>query len=127
MATSPASAALNVMETSGFPYLSQVKTIATTVATAAARFVFINAMPAVTASSAVAIATVDAPLNPNQQNHRMKTPRAQAVMLCPGIALALPSLSYLPMRGPSIHAPRQAMPPPTMCTQVLPAKSWKPI
>ena len=127
MATRPASAALNVMDTSGLPYLIQVKSIAVTVATAAARLVFMNAMPAISAFSAVSIATVEAPLKPNQQNHRINTPSAHAVMLCPGMARALPFLSYFPMRGPSIHAPRQAIAPPTMCTQVLPAKSWKPI
>lgn len=51
------------------------------VATAAARFVFMNTSEADAASSAVAIATVEPPLKPNQQNQRMNTPRAAAVRL----------------------------------------------
>ena len=43
--------------------------------------------------------------------------------LCPGIALMLLSLLYLPMRGPSIHAPTNARTPPVMCTTDEPAKS----
>ena len=66
-----------------------------------------------TMASSLAIATVEPPLNPNQQNHRINTPKAMAVRLWPGIARALPSLSYLPIRGPSIQAPRQAVTPPT--------------
>ena len=67
------------------------------------------------------------PLKPNQQNHRMKTPSAPAVRLWPGMAWGLPSLSYLPMRGPSMAAPSRAMTPPTLWTAAEPAKSWKPM
>ena len=42
----------------------------------------------------------------------------------PGIARGLPSLPYLPMRGPSMAAPMSAAQPPTLCTTVEPAKSW---
>src|SRR5699024_6822412 len=76
-------------------------------------------------SASVDIATVEPPLNPNQQNQRINTPSAMAAILCPGIALAFPFLSYFPIRGPSIAAPGHAMSSPTMCTQVDPAKSWK--
>ena len=44
----------------------------------------------------------------------------------PRMARGLPSLPYLPRRGPSIFAPMRAQMPPTMCTAVEPAKSWKP-
>ena len=100
-----------------------MKIIVTTVATAAARFVFMKASEAWNASAPSAMEAVDPPLKPNQQNHRMKTPSATAIMLCPGIALTLPSRSYLPILGPSIHAPRHAITPPTLCTTALPAKS----
>ena len=70
--------------------------------------------------------TVDAPLKPNQQNQRMNTPSAAAVRLWPKMARGFPFLSYLPIRGPSIVAPMRAQMPPTMWTQVEPAKSWKP-
>ena len=123
IATSPARAALKVMDTSGFPYRSQVKIIAAQVATAAAILVLNMTRDASSISASVLMATVEPPLNPNQQNQRMNTPRAQAVMLCPGIARAFPSFPYFPMRGPKRAAPRQATRPPTMCTQVEPAKS----
>ena len=45
------------------------------------------------------MATVLQPLKPNQQNQRMKTPRAAAVRLCPGIARALPSFSIFSNTG----------------------------
>ena len=76
--------------------------------------------------SSVLIATVEPPLNPNQQNQRMNTPRAAIARLCPGIARGFPFLSYLPIRGPRIAAPTHAATPPTICTAVLPAKSWNP-
>ena len=71
--------------------------------------------------------TVEAPLNPNQQNQRMNTPSAAMLRLWPRIARGFPSLPYLPTRGPSIFAPIRAHTPPTMWTAVDPAKSWNPI
>ncbi len=59
--------------------------------TAAARLVVIKILPAASMLSP-SMDTVDAPLNPNQQNHKMKTPRAPSVMLCPSMALGFPSL-----------------------------------
>ena len=41
----------------------------------------------------------------------------------PGMARGLPSLSYLPIRGPRMMAPMRAAQPPTLCTIVEPAKS----
>ena len=97
-----------------------------TVATAAARLVVTKTRAAVSSAPPVR-ATVEQPLKPNQQNQRMNTPSAPSVSEWPGIARALPSLPYLPMRGPRIAAPTNAATPPTMCTAVEPAKSWKPI
>jgi hypothetical protein len=48
-------------------------------------------------------------------------------MLWPGIGITLPSLAYLPMRGPSSNTATSAPQPPTECTSVEPAKSWKPM
>ena len=48
------------------------------------------------------------------------------VMLCPGMAWTLPSLPYLPMRGPKTMTPARAAHAPVECTTVDPAKSQKP-
>ena len=86
--------------------------ITVTVATAAARLVVTKILPALTIASP-SILTVEAPLNPNQQNQRINTPKAPTVRLCPGIAFDLPSLPYLPIRGPRMAAPTKAIHPPT--------------
>ena len=126
MATRPARAPLRVMDTSGFLYRIQVMIMVETVATAAARLVVTKMLPAEVRVASPVIDTVEHPLKPNQQNQRINTPRAPRVMLCPRIALGFPSRPYLPIRGPSIFAPISADMPPTMCTAVEPAKSWKP-
>ena len=95
-------------------------------ATAADMLVLTKISPAETRVSSPVMETVEAPLNPNQQNHRMNTPSAPRDRLWPRIARGLPSLSYLPSRGPRVAAPMQAQMPPTMWTAVEPAKSWKP-
>src|SRR5688572_20900990 len=56
----------------------------------------------------------------------MNTPTTAIGMLLPIIGLTRPPGPYLPMRGPSIIAPTSAAQPPTECTSVDPAKSWKP-
>src|SRR5881396_2096933 len=56
----------------------------------------------------------------------MKQPRTPIGMLWPGIGFAVPSLLYLPIRGPSTIAPASAVTPPTMCTTDEPAKSTWP-
>ena len=80
MATSPARAPFRDMDTSGFLYSIQVIAITVMVATAAARLVVTNILPADTMASP-SIDTVEAPLNPNQQIQRMNTPRAPTVRL----------------------------------------------
>ena len=95
-------------------------------ATAADMLVLTKISPAETRVSSPVMETVEAPLNPNQQNQRMNTPSAPRDRLWPRIARGLPSLSYLPSRGPRVAAPMQAQMPPTICTAVEPAKSWKP-
>jgi len=71
-------------------------------------------------------AVVEPQLNPNQQNHKIKTPSAPKAMLWAGIALGVPSALYFPIRGPRVAAPTSASHPPTEWTAVEPAKSWKP-
>jgi len=112
-ATRPASEALSDIETSGLPFLIQVKIIVTQVAIAGAQVVVTN----IEASCGPLFAA--APLKPYQPNQRMNTPSAPRVKECPGIALAtfLPvflSSTYLPIRGPTIIAPINAVIPPTI-------------
>ena len=86
IATNPARDAFRHMETSGFPYLIQVKSIHTTVATAGATVVVRNTDPIVGTSVAAA------PLKPYQPIHRMKTPSAAITRLCPGKAFTFRAL-----------------------------------
>ena len=126
IATNPAREPFKDIDTSGLPYFIHVNAIVTQVAIAAAKFVFTNTFPA-RAMLSPSIETVEAPLKPNQQNHKIKHPNAPNVKECPGIAFGLPSLPYLPIRGPNIAAPTRAATPPVICTAVEPAKSWNPI
>ena len=113
IATRPAREALRHMETSGLPYLIQVKIIHTTVAIAGATVVVKNTDPS--CSTLVQAA----PLNPYQPSQRINTPRQPIGRLCPGNAFTFvifPSLSFtnLPIRGPNSFAPIKAEIPPTM-------------
>ena len=123
--TSPARDALMHMDTSGLPFLIQVKIMVTQVATAGAIVVVTNIEASEEPSHAAA------PLKPYQPNHRMKQPSAPRVMEWPGMALTFltlpaPSLIYLPSRGPTMIAPISAVIPPTEWIAAEPAKSWKP-
>ena len=69
---------------------------------------------------------VEPGLKPNQPSHSTNRPITARDILWPGMAWALPSLSYLPMRGPSSSAPASAAQPPTEWTAASPAKSMKP-
>ena len=125
IATSPARDAFKHIDTSGFLYFTQVKTIHTTVATAGAIVVVTNTEPSCSTEVAAA------PLKPYQPSQRMNTPRAPIGRLCPGKALTdvifpLLSLPNFPIRGPRKAAPIRAQSPPTICMQFEPAKSWKP-
>ena len=66
-------------------------------------------------------------MKPNQPSQSTNSPMTAKDILWPGMACALPSLSYLPMRGPSSIAPASAAQPPTEWTAASPAKSMKPI
>ena len=125
IATRPAKEAFRHIDTSGLPYRNQVKIIQDTVATAGAIVVVTKMEP----SCEILVAA--APLNPYQPSHKINTPRAPIVKLCPGIAftLMLPSFLlfvYLPIRGPNSLAPTKADKPPTIWIAQEPAKSWKP-
>ena len=123
--TRPASDALRHIETSGLPYLSHVKIIQVTVATAGATVVVRKI------ESSCETLEAAAGLKPYQPNQRIKQPRAPIVRLCPGIAFTLISpslvLTNLPIRGPTILAPIRAQIPPTMWIAHEPERSWKPI
>ena len=113
IATSPAREALRHIETSGLPYLIQVKIIHTTVATAGAIVVVTNISP----SCGTLVAA--APLKPYHPSQRINTPKAPIGILCPGNALTFvtfpfSSFSNLPILGPSIAAPTSAQIPPTI-------------
>ena len=88
---------------------------------AAARLVLTKIM-----AMSLLAAVVEPGLNPNQPSQRINTPRAARGKLWPKIGLILPSLVYLPIRGPRTMAPARAAQPPTECTTVEPAKSMKP-
>jgi len=93
---------------------------------APARFVLTSTMLIATASETPPSASCEPPLNPNQPNHRMKTPRVTVGMLDGGVGRAVPSLRNLPRRGPTTRRPARAAQPPVPCTMVDPAKSWNP-
>ena len=109
---------LPVMPTSGLPLLSQMVHMAATPPAAAASSVM-TAM-SMTGRSA---ASSEPGLKPNQPTNRITVPRATSGMLWPRMARGLPSLVYLPRRGPRMSAPMRAAQPPTLCTMVEPAKS----
>src|SRR5208337_3242273 len=66
---------------------------------------------------------VEPGLKPIQPNKRMKVPITTKARLCAGKARGLPSLPYLPRRGPRMMASAMAQKPPTAWTTVEPAKS----
>src|SRR6056297_290624 len=77
-------------------------------------------------SPTVPMASCEPPLKPNHPSHRMNVPSVASARFEPGMGLTLPSLPYLPRRGPRTIAPASAAQPPTECTTVEPAKSEKP-
>ena len=124
MPTSPASTPFSVSESDGFPYFHQVRNIVATPPATAARLVVRNTWLMATRFTSPLAANCEPGLKPNQPSQRMKTPSEASVRLWPGIARLLPSLEYLPIRGPSASAPIRASTPPTLCTMAEPAKSW---
>ncbi len=88
IATRPASTPLSVIAPSGFLNIAHAVSSDAMAPAAAARFVF-TAIRAMSGLPAVVLPG----LNPNHPNHRMKTPRAAMGMLCPGIAITLPSFA----------------------------------
>ena len=119
--TNPASAPLRVIPTFGLPAIIDVYIAATEAADA--DNVVVTAIAAKSTSTA---ARAEPTLNPYQPNQRIKTPSAAATIELPGIGRGLPSLSNLPIRGPTTCIPASAANPPTMCTTPEPAKSTNP-
>jgi len=122
IATSPASTPLSAMERSGFPPKIHDTMPVMSPPAAAARHVVTNTSDTLAGSAL----SIDPPLNPNHPNHSRKHPMVAMGMLCPGIGLTLPFL-YFPSLGPSRKAQTSAAAPPTACTAVDPARSWKPV
>src|SRR3990167_854292 len=122
MATRPPSVPNKVASTSNFlRFLNHPKSRQVTPPAPAAMLVFIIVRPTL-----ASILRAEPPLKPNQPNQRKKVPMVARGILCPPILLAVPSLLYLPILGPTIMAPARANQPPTECTTVEPAKSIKP-
>src|SRR5262245_19757624 len=119
IATKPASMPLTIIPGSGLPVQNIITDLATTAPKAAASAVLV----ATTANWTSVAARVEAALNPNQPNSRMKQPSMAIGTWWPGMVLGVPSLLYLPMRGPRTSAPAKAATPPIVCTTPDPAKS----
>ena len=80
MATRPARPPFSVMETSGLPYFTQVRSMVVTAPAAAAMFVVTMMLPTERIVSSPVMETVEPPLKPNQPIHRMNMPRQASVM-----------------------------------------------
>jgi hypothetical protein len=86
---------------------------------AAASWVFSMTSP----KNEPALSNVEPPLKPNQPIHRITTPRPTSGIEWPGIARALPSGPYLPLRAPSSSSAASAPTAPVRWTTDEPAKS----
>ena len=112
-----------VMPRSGLPIVIQEVMVEVRTATIAEVLVVIRMWKT---SSGFWKLIVEPGLNPNQPSQRTNRPMTASDMLWPGMAFALPSLLYLPMRGPRMIAPASAAQPPREWTAVSPAKSMNP-
>ena len=119
MATRPASRPFMIMPGSGLPVRFHTQNMPPMHPSAAAMAVLAATRP----NWPSAICRVEPALKPNQPNIRISVPAPARAMLWPGRPRDLPSLVYLPMRGPSTMAPVSAATPPTACTTPEPAKS----
>ena len=126
MDTRPAIQPLSVWDKLGLPNHNHEVIRAPKPPAAAAIWVAITTAEAYTESSPPQ-ANWDPPLNPNQPNHRINTPKVPRSKLLPGIGFTDPSLPNFPILGPTMIAAASAATPPTACTIEEPAKSIKPI
>ena len=83
IATKPPSAPFSVIVTLGVLSFIHVTTITQVAAEAAAKLVVTNIEDMVKIVLSPVAETVEHPLNPNQQNHKINTPRAPIGKLCP--------------------------------------------
>ncbi len=112
IATKPAIAPLITMVTSLLPVRTRLTINAPITPPAAAMFVFKNTWLTAIALASSLITNSEPPLNPNQPNHRINTPRAAKGMFEPGIGLIDPLTPYFPFLGPSkLTTPRAAAAP----------------
>ena len=71
-------------------------------------FVFKNTWLTAMADASVLTISSDPPLNPNQPNHKIHTPRAAIGIFEPGIGKDVPSAAYLPFLGPKTKTTAKA-------------------
>ena len=101
IATRPANAPLSAMVKSVLPNNKREVIIAAMTPPAAAMLVLTKTSATELASPTSDIFSSEPPLKPNQPIHRIKVPKVANGMFAPGIAFALPSALYLPLRAPS--------------------------
>ena len=121
--TKPANEPFNIMDRSGFFEIIVDVIMAPITPAAAASVVVTNTRETPPGSAE----RTEPPLNPYHPNHSKNTPIVAYGKLCPRFGLIFPFFEYFPKRGPSVYAPTRAAQPPTLCTNVEPAKSCKPI
>ena len=126
MATSPARAPLRLEASPRRPKRARATITAAISPAAPARLVLARTLLMTTASVGVDSASCEPALNPNQPSHRISPPKVTRSTLDGGVAFTLPSGRNLPRRGPTTSRAARAAQPPTECTAVAPAKSWKP-
>ena len=119
IATRPANIPLIIIPGFGLPVRRVIQNIEATAPNAPE----IAVLAATVANCTSVAESVDAALNPNQPNNRIKVPSIAIGKWWPGIGNDFPSGEYFPIRGPSTIAPVKAATPPTKCTTPEPAKS----
>ena len=125
LATSPATQPLAQSEASGFPKRTLVIPAAATPAAAAQSVVLMAATaapPLFTPAKRIAPET----FRPSHPTTASRQPNRTRTALWPGIALGVPSLVYLPRRGPRIQARDSAVRPPTTWIVLPPPASRNP-
>src|SRR5581483_8566428 len=111
-AASPATQPLAVREASGLPNRRFVTTAVAKAAAPAPNIVF-TAISGNWRGSMPLNRIAAAEFNPVHPIHASRQPNRTSTALCPGIAVGIPSLVYLPRRGPTSQTITSAVRPPT--------------
>ena len=112
LATNPPTNPLAQREASGRPKRARVMAAAASAAMAAASMVSM-ATPATAPGATPANSIEPAQFRPNHPSSARKQPNRTSTALWPGMAAGVPSMPYLPRRGPRMQAIDQAVRPPT--------------